>query len=196
MIQSSRFPVSSAAAGVLMFGFMNSQDYRAHPYGLQLADMKSMKAAELRSVSVGNACILQFLLKVAWVYNKKERIMLTRGVGEREKVKKKKKGKEREEGETKRQDSRRGRRALPQLPTPVYLMMHWFRPAIPHCCRRLTSSLHSRLWNTQTQPVVIQFPCFLCLLFISWIPCEASKAAVSVSPLTVLCVCHSGLVKR
>lgn len=36
---------------------------------------------------------------------------------------------------------------------------------------------------------------FLCLLFISWIPREASKAALSVSPLTVLCVCHSSLVK-
>ncbi len=45
MIQSSRFPGSVPAAAVLIFGFMNSQDYRRHSYGLQLSNMKYMIAA-------------------------------------------------------------------------------------------------------------------------------------------------------
>lgn len=46
MIQSSRFLGSVPAAGVLMFGFMNSQDSRRHSYGLHPLNMKYMIAAE------------------------------------------------------------------------------------------------------------------------------------------------------
>lgn len=46
MIQSSRFPGSVPAAGILMFGFINSQDYRRHSYGLQLSNIKDMIDAE------------------------------------------------------------------------------------------------------------------------------------------------------
>lgn len=52
MIQSSRFPGSVPAAAVLMFGFMNSQDYRRHSYGLQLSNMKYMIACVYERVDV------------------------------------------------------------------------------------------------------------------------------------------------
>lgn len=142
MIQSSRFPGSVPAARVLMFGFMNSQDYRTHSYALQLSNMKYMIASE------HVVCVYQCVdVCGKYIYYESMHVCLGRG---RNRVKSffflfvfLKRG-EGEEGETKKQDSWRGRRALPQLQTPVYLMMHRFHPAIPHyCC--LTSSLHSLL---------------------------------------------------
>lgn len=109
---------------------------------------------------------------------------------------KREKRRDREEGKTNGKDNWEVRRALPQLLTPVYLMMHQFHPAIPHrCC--LTPSLHSLLSNTQTQPVVIHFfrPFPLPIVYFMD-PLWSIKGCCFCQPLTVLCVCHSGLVKR
>lgn len=68
---------------------------------------------------------------------------------------------------------------------------------VSRCCK------HSSGYRKHTQTHIRRSPAnrnsmsqlFLCLLFISWIPREASKAPLFVSPLTVLCVCHPSLVK-
>lgn len=89
--------------------------------------------------------------------------------------------------------------------SPTNLMMHQFPPAAntPVLPQLLSNSGHIKHTHRQTHKHTDRSPAnrnsisllFLCLLFISWIPREASKAALSVSPLTVLCVCHSSLVK-
>lgn len=115
---------------------------------------------------------------------------------QRKKVKKKKgKGDRREWNKEAGQLERQERVSAPASGSSIFndasVPSSYSTLLLPHLLSTLATLKH-----TQAQPVVIQFLCFRCLLFISWIPCEASKAAVSVRPLTVLCICHSGLVKR
>lgn len=75
--------------------------------------------------------------------------------------------------------------------SPVYLMMHWFHPAIPHCCC-LTSTLHSLLRNSPSCNSISLLPLPI-VYFMD--PLWSIKSCCFCQPLTVLCVCHSGLVK-
>lgn len=92
-----------------------------------------------------------------------------------------------------------------RLLSPTHLMMHQFPAALktlvlpqllPNCGHIKYTQRHKQRrteWRPANRNSISLL--FFCLLFISWIPREASKAALSVSPLTVLCVCHSSLVK-
>ena len=106
-VQGSRWAVPLPVYWCLVLWTVRTTERTRTGYSSQIWNPWRLQSYVL---SVGNACILRFLLKVAWVYNKKRTHYVNKGSGRKgESKKKKRKGERRgwnkEAGQSERQES-------------------------------------------------------------------------------------------